>query len=141
MVPGDDRPAAVAQAQAWRDARATCFWDDSRVSGRSLGAAQRDVVLPRLLALIPPEAPEHEELATWDPEQQPVWDAGWFCAADASWPAGGLPQAAAWCKQFAYSGGEPGGNGFFRGEGEVVEVAWSSWEEQFAAGMAAIVGR
>jgi hypothetical protein len=126
MIPGDDRPAAVAAARSWSDPRASCFWDGDRVCGRTWGAAQRERVLPKLLPLVPADAPERETLETWDPEEQPLWDVGWFYAADVGWPNGGLPQAAAWCKQFSYSGGEPGGNGFFRGEGEAVDVAWSS---------------
>ncbi|HEX5010397.1 MAG TPA: hypothetical protein VFY71_08340 [Planctomycetota bacterium] len=140
MVPGDDRAAAAA-APGWSDARASCFWDGERLTGRTWGAAQREQVLPKLLPLLPAGSPEHEQLASWDPDMQPLWDVGWFFAADARWPADGLPPAAAWCKQFAYSGGETGANGFFRGEGETVEVAWSSWHEQFAAGMATILGR
>ena len=137
MVPGDDRAAAVEQARSWSDSRASCFWDGERVAGRTWGAAQREQVLPKLLPQVPADAPWREELETWDPEEQPLWDVGLFYAASATWPAGELPEAAAWCKQFAYSGGEPGGNGFFRGEGEAVEVVWSSWRERFAAGIAA----
>jgi hypothetical protein len=140
ILQGDDRPPAVLQAQRIVDPRVRCFWDADRVAGRLWGAEQREHVLPKLLPLIPADAPWREALETWDPEEQPLWDAGWFCAAGAGWPAGGLPQAAAWCKQFSYSGGEPGGNGFFRGEGQAVEVAWSSWDEQLAAGMGAIRG-
>jgi len=137
MIPDDNRAAAVAQARRWSDPRASCFWDGDRVAGRTWGAAQREHVLPRLLAVVPADAPWREALETWDPEEEPLWDVGWFYTAGAGWPEGGLPQAAAWCKQFSYSGGEPGGNGFFRGEGDAVGVAWSSWREQFAAGMAA----
>ena len=137
MIPGDDRLAAAAAARDWTDPRATLFWDGEHVAGRTWGAEQREHVLPKLLPLVPADAPWRETLETWDPEEQPLWDVGWFYAAGANWPDGGLPQAAAWCKQFSYSTGEPGGNGFFRGEGEDVEVAWSSWREQFAAGMAA----
>jgi len=137
MIPGDDRLAADAAARDWTDPRATLFWDGEHVAGRTWGAAQREHVLPKLLSLVPADAPWRETLETWDPEEEPLWDVAWFYTAGATWPEGGLPQAAAWCKQFSYSDGEPGGNGFFRGEGEDVDVAWSSWREQFAAGMAA----
>jgi hypothetical protein len=137
MVPADDREAAVEEAGLLDDPRARCFWDGERVTGRTWGAAYVDSVLPQLLEQIAADAPWRESMERWDPEQQPLWDAGFFCAPNAAWPARWLPPAEAWCKQFAYSEGEPGANGFFRGEGAAVEVAWSSWREQFARGMEA----
>jgi hypothetical protein len=135
MVAGDDRPAAVAQARHFAEPRVSCFWDGERTSGRTWGAAHRGRVVPQLLQVIPADDPVHAMLQTWDPEVQPVWDFGWFCTAAATWPAGGLPDAVVWCKQFGFRGGEPGSNGFFRGDGSAADVAWSSWTEQFAAGM------
>jgi len=138
MVPGDDRQAA--QAALLADPRVRCFWDAGHACARAFGAAQRERIVPKLLATLPPDAPWRETLASWDPEQQPLWDAGWFYAARAAWPAKGLPEHAMWCKQFDFEQDENGAvrAGFFRGEGWEAELAWTSWREQFARGMESV---
>ena len=141
MVPGDDRAAAELQAARLTDPRATCFWDADHHAARAWAAEHAGRIVPKLLALFPPGAPEHEMLANWDPEAQPLWDIAWFYRAGATWPAGGLPEHVVWCKQFAFQGGEPGTSGFFRGAGWEAAVDWSSWDEQFAVGMESVAGR
>jgi hypothetical protein len=138
MVPGDDRPAALEQAGRFEHPRVRFYWDPERLAGRTWGARHVERLRPQLLALMPEGSEEREMVATWDPEQRPLWDAACFFEAGAGWPAGGLPVHAVWTKQFSYSAGEPGANGFFRGEGWQAEVAWSSWDEEFAKGMARI---
>lgn len=137
MVPGDDRAAAVTQAASAPDARRRDFWDADHACARLWGATHKERIVPRLLAVTSPEAPWRDQLASWDPERQPLWDVAWFFEPDAEWPADALPEHAGWCLQFDFQGHEDGGgrSGFFRGEGSEAGVAWSSWTEQFARGM------
>jgi hypothetical protein len=139
MVPGDDRRAAVAEAGRDTDARLRAFWDQDHVAARAWGAGQRERIVPKLLAQTPADAPWRETLESWDPEQQPLWDAAWFYGPRASWPTDALPEHAAWTKQFDFRLDEQGqaSGGFFRGAGWEAEVAWSNWREQFAQGMQA----
>jgi hypothetical protein len=135
MIPGDERARALAQARRFDDARVRCFWDEERATGRAWGARDRERLAPAVARLLPEDSQEREALASWDPERQPQWDVAWFFGSEAEWPPGGLPEQAAWARQFEFQGGAPGTSGFFRGEGWQAEVAWSNWDEQFAAGM------
>ena len=149
MVPGDDRDAAVAEAARTPDPRLRDFWDENHACAKLWGAAHEDLIVPKLLALMPPDSEEREMVASWDPEEQPLWDAAWFFESDAEWPAerhpdhaalperAALPEHAAWCKQFDFQLDEEGRvhAGFFRGEGWEAGVSWSSWAEEFAKGM------
>ncbi len=138
MVPGDDRPSALAEARRLDDRRVRSFWDEERTTGRTWGARDKERLWPAVVQLMPEGSEEREWVETWDPEERPLWDVAWFFGPEAAWPAGGLPEHAVWTKQFAFQGGEPGTSGFFRGEGWQAEVAWSNWTEEFAAGMEAL---
>ena len=137
MVPGDDRAAAVAESARAPDPRRRDFWDADHACAKLWGATHKERIVPRLLALMSPDAPWRESVATWDPEQQPLWDVAWFYEPGAEWSANGIPEHVGWCKQFDFQKDEEGRarGGFFRGEGWEAGVSWSSWAEEFAKGM------
>ncbi len=141
MVPGDDAPSAGGAARALAESRVRCFWDPERSSGASWSEHYQIRFRADLESIFAGDP----EMASWiascaeDPSRCPMWDVAYFFAPDAAWQRA-LPEPSWWTKQFGFGldadTGETSGT-FWRSSspGELVP---SSWQAEFAAGMATI---
>jgi len=142
MVPGDDRPSAVAAARPFDDPRATHLWDP----GNHIGLAWTEHFAPRHLDELRAALAGDERLQGL--EQQlasgevsiPTWDCALFFRAGAPW-SDPLPEPGGWLKQFGYwpatADDEEGGD--FWTSHSPNELVDSTWPAELERGMAALL--
>ena len=103
MLESDDRAAAVAAMNMFRDARVVQFWDPDRHVGTRWSVEFQVAHGRALLDSLPPDVAMRPDVEAWvaSPASQVMWDVAYFYPRGERWRVR-IPAPIAWTKQIGF---------------------------------------